>query len=108
MHVVIAGGHGQIALLLERALADRGDRAVGLVRNPDHAADLEAAGAEAVVLDLESTDAVTLATHLTAPTPWCSPRAVARTVGPRARRPSTRVRRSCSPTPPSRPACVAT
>jgi uncharacterized protein YbjT (DUF2867 family) len=64
MHVVIAGGHGQIALLLERALADRGDRAVGLVRNPDHVADLEAAGAEAVVLDLESTDAATLATHL--------------------------------------------
>ncbi len=64
MHVVIAGGHGQIALLLERALADRGDRAVGLVRNPDHVADLEAAGAEAVVIDLESTDAATLATHL--------------------------------------------
>ena len=64
MHVVIAGGHGQIALLLERALADRGDRAVGLVRNPDHGADLEAAGAEAVVIDLESTDAATLAGHL--------------------------------------------
>ena len=64
MHVVIAGGHGQIALLLERALADRGDRAVGLVRNPDHVADLKAAGAEAVVIDLERTDAATLATHL--------------------------------------------
>ena len=34
-------------------LADRGDRPVGIVRNPDHVADLEAAGAEAVVLDLE-------------------------------------------------------
>lgn len=64
MHVVIAGGHGQIALLLERALADHGDRAVGLVRNPDHVADLEAAGAEAVVVDLENTDAATLAGHL--------------------------------------------
>ena len=64
MHVVIAGGHGQIALLLERALTDRGDRAVGLARNPDHVADLKAAGAEAVVIDLESTDAGTLATHL--------------------------------------------
>jgi len=53
MRVVIAGGHGQIALLLERQLAERGDQAVGLVRNPDHVADLEAAGAQAVVLDLE-------------------------------------------------------
>jgi uncharacterized protein YbjT (DUF2867 family) len=56
MRVVIAGGHGQIALLLERVLADRGDQPVGIVRNPDHVADLERAGAEAVVLDLEDTD----------------------------------------------------
>lgn len=61
MRVVIAGGHGQIALLLERALSENGDRAVGLVRNPDHVADVESAGAEAVVLDLEHTDADTLA-----------------------------------------------
>jgi len=56
MRVVIAGGHGQIARLLERALTDNGDRAVGLVRNPDHVADVAATGAEAVVLDLEHTD----------------------------------------------------
>ncbi len=36
MRVVIAGGHGQIALLLEKALAERGDTPVGIVRNPDH------------------------------------------------------------------------
>ena len=30
----------------------------GLIRNPDHAADLEAAGAEAVVCDLEAEDDV--------------------------------------------------
>ncbi|HEY7049640.1 MAG TPA: NAD(P)-binding oxidoreductase [Jatrophihabitantaceae bacterium] len=54
MRVVIAGGHGQIALLLERMLAARGDTAVGIVRNPAHVADLEQAGATAVVLDLES------------------------------------------------------
>lgn len=53
MRVVIAGGHGKIALRLERRLADRGHRPVGLVRNAGHVADLEAAGAEAVVLDLE-------------------------------------------------------
>jgi uncharacterized protein YbjT (DUF2867 family) len=53
MRVVIAGGHGKIALQLERMLADRGDRPVGLIRNPDQVADLEQAGAEPVVLDLE-------------------------------------------------------
>ncbi|MFI9449274.1 SDR family oxidoreductase [Amycolatopsis sp. NPDC052450] len=56
MRVVIAGGHGQIALKLEKLLAERGDQAVGIVRNPDHVADLEAVGAEAVVLDLEKSD----------------------------------------------------
>jgi len=61
MRVVIAGGHGQIALLLERVLADRGDSPVGIVRNPDHVADVEAAGAEAVVLDLEQADVAALA-----------------------------------------------
>lgn len=54
MRTVIAGGHGQIALRLERQLAERGDSAVGLIRNPGHADDLRAVGAEPVVLDLES------------------------------------------------------
>lgn len=53
MRVVIAGGHGQIALHLERLLTVRGDTAVGLIRNPDQAGDLAATGATAVVLDLE-------------------------------------------------------
>ncbi len=56
MRVVIAGGHGQIALRLERLLAAHGDEAVGIIRNPAHTADLEAAGAQAVVLDLENSD----------------------------------------------------
>jgi nucleoside-diphosphate-sugar epimerase len=56
MDVVIAGGHGQIALHLERMLSERGDRARGLIRNPDHTSDLEAAGAEAVICDLEAED----------------------------------------------------
>jgi NAD(P)-dependent dehydrogenase (short-subunit alcohol dehydrogenase family) len=43
MRVVIAGGHGKIALLLERVLAERGDQAVGLIRNPAHAADVRQA-----------------------------------------------------------------
>ena len=54
MRVVIAGGHGKIALLLERLLAERGDRAAGLIRNPAHVADVREAGAEAIVCDLET------------------------------------------------------
>ena len=64
MRVVIAGGHGQIALLLERALTERGDEAVGIVRNPDHVADVEATGAEAAVLDLEQATVEELAALL--------------------------------------------
>lgn len=58
MDVVVAGGHGKIALRLLRMLAARGDRARGLIRNPAHAADLEAAGAEPVLCDLEREDDV--------------------------------------------------
>jgi uncharacterized protein YbjT (DUF2867 family) len=56
MDVVIAGGHGKIALRLERLLSRAGHRARALIRNPDHAADIEAAGGEPVVCDLEATD----------------------------------------------------
>jgi len=54
MDVAIAGGHGQIALRLERLLSQGGHRCRAIIRNPDHAADIEAAGAEPVVLDLEA------------------------------------------------------
>ena len=54
MRVVIAGAHGKIGLRLGRRLAGRGDEVAGIVRNPAHAADLEAAGMRPVVLDLES------------------------------------------------------
>lgn len=53
MRVVVAGGHGQIALLLEERLSRAGNQPVGIVRNPDHVADLARVGTEAVVLDLE-------------------------------------------------------
>jgi uncharacterized protein YbjT (DUF2867 family) len=56
MDVVVAGGHGKIGLRLLRLLADRGDRARGLIRNPGHAGDLEALGAEPVVCDIEALD----------------------------------------------------
>ncbi|MEU8543428.1 SDR family oxidoreductase [Streptomyces sp. NPDC048717] len=54
MRVVIAGGHGQIALRLERLLAAGGHEPVGIVRRPEHAEELRKAGIGAVVLDLES------------------------------------------------------
>lgn len=57
MRVVIAGGHGQVALRVERLLAAEGHTAVGLVRNPAHVADLERVGARGVVFDLEEADA---------------------------------------------------
>lgn len=57
MDVAVAGGHGQIAQRLLRLLAERGDRARGLIRNPDHADDLRALGAEPVLCDLEAEDA---------------------------------------------------
>src|ERR1700742_245283 len=64
MRVVIAGGHGKIALILERLLAQRGDSVAGFIRNPDHAADLEAAGAQALVVDLENASVDDVASHL--------------------------------------------
>lgn len=64
MRVVIAGGHGQIALRLARLLAGRGDAAVGLIRDPAQAGEVRATGAEAVVCDLERADADQIAAHL--------------------------------------------
>jgi nucleoside-diphosphate-sugar epimerase len=53
MDVVIAGGHGQVGLALGRLLADRGDRARGLIRKREHEEDLRTAGVEPVLCDLE-------------------------------------------------------
>jgi uncharacterized protein YbjT (DUF2867 family) len=55
-HIVIAGGHGQIALRLAALLSARGDRVCGLIRNPDHEADVRATGARPVVADMEALD----------------------------------------------------
>ena len=61
MRVVIAGGHGQIALRLTKILAGYGHEVVGLVRNPAHEADIAAAGGTAAVLDLEKADQAAVA-----------------------------------------------
>src|SRR5215207_418840 len=56
MDVLIAGGHGQVARRLIRLLARDGHTARGLIRNPDHAADVEADGGVPVLCDLERED----------------------------------------------------
>ncbi|MFE2939540.1 SDR family oxidoreductase [Streptomyces sp. NPDC059255] len=65
MRIVIAGGHGQIALRLERLLAARGHGVAGIIRDPGQAAELRDAGAEPVVLDLESASVEAVAAVLT-------------------------------------------
>lgn len=55
MHVLIAGGHGKIALELTDLLHERGDRVRSLIRNIDHASDIKNAGGAPVVVDLEAT-----------------------------------------------------
>lgn len=64
MHIVIAGGHGKIALILERLLSARGDSVAGLIRNSAQVPDLEAAGATALVVDLEKASVDEVAEHL--------------------------------------------
>jgi uncharacterized protein YbjT (DUF2867 family) len=56
--IVIAGGHGQIALRLAALLCARGDAVRALIRNPGHEAGVRATGAEPVLADLEKLDDV--------------------------------------------------
>ena len=64
MRIAIAGGHGKIALLLQKKLSDSGHEAVGFIRNPEQAGDLLVAGGIPVVLDLEKVSVDTLAADL--------------------------------------------
>jgi uncharacterized protein YbjT (DUF2867 family) len=64
MRIVIAGGHGQIALRLERLLAARGHEVAGIIRRAEQGDDLRGAGAEPVLCDLESAPVEEVAAHL--------------------------------------------
>ncbi|MDL5203206.1 SDR family oxidoreductase [Streptomyces sp. ALI-76-A] len=64
MRIVIAGGHGQIALRLERLLAGRGNEVAGIIRRAEQGDDLRQAGAEPVLLDLESASVEEVAERL--------------------------------------------
>lgn len=54
MDILVAGGHGQIALRLLKLLAAEGHTARGLIRKPEQAGDLHAVGAVPVIGDLEN------------------------------------------------------
>ncbi|TIH28920.1 SDR family oxidoreductase [Subtercola vilae] len=64
MRIALAGGHGAIALHIEKLLSDAGHEAVAIIRNPEQAGDVLAAGGIPVVIDLEGVDARTLARDL--------------------------------------------
>lgn len=53
MDVAIAGGHGRIALHMTRMLTDAGDHVRSLIRDAKQAGEIEAAGGEPVLCDLE-------------------------------------------------------
>jgi len=61
MQIVVAGGHGQIAMLLHPLLTARGHRIRAILRNPDHADDVRQAGAEPVLCDMEAKDDISYA-----------------------------------------------
>lgn len=60
-HVAIVGGHGKVALLAAPKLVEAGFAVDSLIRNPDHAVEVERAGANPVVLDVEGAGTAELA-----------------------------------------------
>lgn len=61
MKIVIAGAHGQIAMLLHSMLRDRGHDVRGLIRRVEQANDLRGVGVEPVVCDLEAEEDISAA-----------------------------------------------
>jgi uncharacterized protein YbjT (DUF2867 family) len=61
LEVVVAGGHGKVAMLLHPLLIERGDSVRALIRNPDQADEVRGAGAEPVYCDLETESDVSAA-----------------------------------------------
>jgi uncharacterized protein YbjT (DUF2867 family) len=58
--ILIFGGHGKVALLLEPLLAAQGHTVTAVIRNPAHEADVAATGAQPLVADIESFDVAQL------------------------------------------------
>ncbi|HEX7350224.1 NAD(P)H-binding protein [Brachybacterium sp.] len=57
MDIALIGGHGKVALLAAPLLVEAGHTVHAVIRNPDHAAEVEATGAQAVLSDIETLDA---------------------------------------------------
>ena len=57
MDIALIGGHGKVALLAAPLLVEAGHTVHSVIRNPDHAAEVEATGAKAVLSDIETLDA---------------------------------------------------
>ena len=60
--ILIIGGHGKVALLLEPLLVAAGHHVTAVVRNADHEADVRATGAVPLVADVETFDTEQLTT----------------------------------------------
>ncbi len=56
MKIAILGAHGQIAMLLHPILRSNGHEVIGLIRNPEHADEVQSAGARPVICDVETQD----------------------------------------------------
>ncbi|MGU3644069.1 NAD(P)H-binding protein [Microbacterium sp. C23T] len=54
--ILIFGGHGRVALLLEPLLAAQGHTVTAVIRNADHEAAVAATGAQPLVADIEALD----------------------------------------------------
>ena len=105
MRIVIAGGHGQVALRLERLLSARGDEVAGIIRKPEQGDDLLAAGAEPSSAIWSRRRSPTSPGTWRARTRRCSRQGRGRAAGKPARTRSTARPAPCSQTRPRRPGC---
>lgn len=56
--ITIIGGHGKVALLATPLLVEAGHEVISVIRNPDHAPEVAAAGARPLHADIEHLDLV--------------------------------------------------
>lgn len=106
MKICIIGGHGKVALLLHPLLVEGGHEVSALIRNQDHAEEVDETGAQSVVADVETMDTEALAAQFAGfdAVIWSAAPAAATRIAPT---PSTVTRPSAPSTPPSRPRCPA-
>ncbi len=62
--IAIIGGHGKVGLKLTPILAGQGHEVSSVIRNPDQTKDVEAAGASALVADVEKSEGAEIAEAL--------------------------------------------